>query len=45
VQLPQSAEEFRKAVPGAMMMKTDSYEVGRSWSEVVATPAQGAGMF
>lgn len=36
-QMPQTAEEFRKAVPGAMMAKTDSYEVNRSMKEVAAT--------
>ena len=35
--MPQSAEEFRKAVPGAMMAKTDSYEVNRSVKDVAAT--------
>ena len=35
--MPQTAEEFRKAVPGAMMAKTDSYEVNRSMKEVAAT--------
>jgi hypothetical protein len=35
--MPQTAEEFRKAVPGAMMAKTDSYEVNRSLKEVAAT--------
>lgn len=34
--MPQSAEEFRKAVPGAMMTKTDSYEVNRSFKDVAA---------
>ena len=27
--MPQNAEEFRKAVPGAFMAKTESYEVNR----------------
>ena len=35
--MPQTAEEFRKAVPGAVMAKTDSYEVNRSMKEVAAT--------
>jgi hypothetical protein len=35
--MPQSAEEFRKAVPGAMMAKTDTYEVNRSYRDVAAT--------
>ena len=34
--MPQSAEEFRKAVPGALMTKTDSYEVARSFKDVSA---------
>ena len=37
VQLPQTAEEFRKAVPGAMMTKTDTYQVNRPMSEVAST--------
>lgn len=35
--MPQTAEEFRKAVPGAMMAKTDSYEVNRPVKDVAAT--------
>src|SRR5262245_66199942 len=35
--MPQNAEEFRRAVPGAMMTKTDSYEVNRSARDVAAT--------
>lgn len=35
--MPQTAEEFRKAVPGAVMAKTDSYEVNRSIKDVAAT--------
>ena len=35
--MPQTAEEFRKAVPGAVMAKTDSYEVNRSVKDVAAT--------
>lgn len=35
--MPQNAEEFRKAVPGAMMTKTDSYEVNRPLRDVAAT--------
>jgi len=37
VQMPQTAEEFRKLVPGAMMTKTDTYQVNRPMSEVAAT--------
>jgi hypothetical protein len=37
VQQPQSAEEFRKAAPGAMFLKTESYEVNRPLREVAAT--------
>ena len=37
VQMPQTAEEFRKAVPGAMMTKTESYEVNRPMQAVGAT--------
>lgn len=40
--MPQSAEEFRKAVPGAMMTKTDSYEVNRSVQAVGTTFRQRA---
>ena len=40
--MPQSPEEFRKAVPGAMMTKTDSYEVNRSMQAVGATFRQRA---
>jgi hypothetical protein len=40
--MPQSAEEFRKAVPGAMMTKTDTYEVNRSVQAVGATFRQKA---
>ena len=35
--MPQSAEEFRKAVPGAMMTKSESYEVARPFKDVAAT--------
>ena len=35
--MPETAEEFRKAVPGAVMAKTDSYEVNRSIKDVAAT--------
>ena len=35
--MPQNAEEFRQAVPGAMMTKTDSYEVNRPVRDVAAT--------
>ena len=38
VKQPQNAEEFRKAVGGgAMMTKTDSYEVNRPLRDVAAT--------
>lgn len=38
VKQPQNADEFRKAVGGgAMMTKTDSYEVNRSLRDVAAT--------
>ena len=37
VQMPQTAEEFRKAVPGAMMTKTESYEVNRALRDVAST--------
>jgi hypothetical protein len=37
VQLPQSAEEFRSAVPGAAMMKTETYEVSRALADVAAS--------
>lgn len=36
VQMPQTAEEFRKAVPGAMMTKTETYEVNRAMRDVAA---------
>ena len=36
-QMPQTAEEFRKAVPGAMMTKTETYEVDRAMREVAST--------
>lgn len=35
--MPQTAEEFRKAVPGAVLATTDSYEVNRSVKDVAAT--------
>jgi len=35
--MPQTAEEFRKAVPGAMMAKTETYEVNRPMKSVAAT--------
>jgi hypothetical protein len=35
--MPQNAEEFRKAAPGAMLGKTDTYEVNRSQRDVAAT--------
>lgn len=34
--MPQTAEEFRKAAPGAFMAKTESYEVNRALREVAA---------
>jgi hypothetical protein len=34
--MPQNAEEFRKAVPGAFMTRVDSYEVDRPLREVSA---------
>jgi hypothetical protein len=38
VAMPQTTEEFRKAVAsGAMMTKTDSYEVNRAMKDVGAT--------
>lgn len=37
VPMPQTAEEFRKAVPGATLAKTDSYEVNRAMKDVAAT--------
>ena len=37
VQMPQTAEEFRKVVPGAMMTKTDTYQVNRPMSDVAST--------
>jgi|KBSSwiStaDraftv2_1062776.scaffolds.fasta_scaffold59369_3 hypothetical protein len=35
--MPQSAEEFRQAVPSAMLAKTDTYEVNRPTRDVAAT--------
>jgi hypothetical protein len=35
-QLPQNAEEFRKAVPGAFMAKTETVEVARPFRDVAA---------
>ncbi len=34
---PQTAEEFRKAVPGAFLAKVESFEVDRPFSEVART--------
>ena len=34
--IPQNAEEFRKAAPGALMGKTESYEVDRAYRDVAA---------
>lgn len=36
-QMPQTAEEFRKAIPGAFLTKTESYEVNRPLRQVAAT--------
>ncbi|MGH8697798.1 MAG: hypothetical protein ACREVS_15040, partial [Burkholderiales bacterium] len=36
-QQPQNAEEFRRAVPGAFMAKTESFEVNRSLRDVAET--------
>jgi hypothetical protein len=36
-QMPQTADEFRKAVPGAFMAKTETVEVSRPLREVAAT--------
>lgn len=36
-QHPQTAEEFRQAVPGAFMAKTESFEVDRPFREVADT--------
>lgn len=35
--MPQTAEEFRKAVPGAAFAKTETYEVNRPMKAVAAT--------
>ena len=35
--LPQTADEFRKAVPGAFMAKTETVEVARPFRDVAAT--------
>jgi hypothetical protein len=34
---PQTADEFRKAVPGAFMAKVESFEVDRPFSDVAKT--------
>ncbi len=34
---PQNAEEFRRAIPGAFMGKTEAYEVNRAFRDVAAT--------
>jgi hypothetical protein len=34
--MPQTAEEFRKAAPGAFLMKTETYEVNRPLKQVAA---------
>jgi hypothetical protein len=34
---PQTAEEFRRAVPGALTAKTEMFEVNRSFRDVAAT--------
>ena len=36
-QMPQTPEEFRKAVPGALMTKTETYEVNRALRDVALT--------
>jgi hypothetical protein len=36
-QHPQNAEEFRRAVPGAFMAKTETFEVNRSFRDVAET--------
>ncbi len=36
-QHPQNAEEFRRAVPGAFMAKTETFEVKRSFRDVAET--------
>jgi hypothetical protein len=36
-QMPQNAEEFRQAAPGAFMGKTETVEVNRPFREVAAT--------
>ena len=36
VKQPQTAEEFRKVAPGAMFMKTETYEVNRSLRDVAS---------
>jgi hypothetical protein len=35
-QMPQTPEEFRKAIPGAFLTKTESYEVNRPMRQVAA---------
>jgi hypothetical protein len=35
--MPQTAEAFRQAVPGAMLAKTDTYEINRPMRDVAAT--------
>lgn len=35
--MPQTAEEFRKAVPGSSFAKSDTYEVARPFRQVAAT--------
>jgi len=36
-QMPQTADEFRKAVPGAFMAKTETVEVARPFRDVAAS--------
>lgn len=36
-QAPQNAEEFRQAVPGAFLTKTETIEVNRAFRDVAAT--------
>lgn len=40
--MPQTAEEFRQVVPGAMFGKIDTFEVNRPFKEVAATFQQMA---
>lgn len=40
---PQTADEFRRAVPGAAFMKTETFEVNRAFSDVARTFKRKAG--